>query len=178
MPTDRDPDAGYRSPLETRNASAAMRAAWSARRKFGTWRRIWVALAQSQQAIGLPVTAAQVAELRAKVDDIDLAAAAAHEKRLRHDVMAHVHAYGDAAPGAKAIIHLGATSQDVVCNADTLILRDALAIVAGKLARAVDRAGAFAARHGALPTSLSKRVPTRRYSLGHPTHHSTALQRR
>ena len=152
MPTDRDPDAGYRSPLETRNASAAMRAAWSARRKFGTWRRIWVALAQSQQAIGLPVTAAQVAELRAKVDDIDLAAAAAHEKRLRHDVMAHVHAYGDAAPGAKAIIHLGATSQDVVCNADTLILRDALAIVAGKLARAVDRAGAFAARHRALPT--------------------------
>ena len=147
-----DPNSGYRSPLETRNASAAMRATWSAQRKFGTWRRIWTALAESQHAIGLPVTAAQVAELRAHLDDIDFAAAAAHEKRLRHDVMAHVHAYGDAAPGARAVIHLGATSQDVVCNADTLVLRDALGIVAGKLARAIDRAGSFAAAHRALPT--------------------------
>jgi adenylosuccinate lyase len=146
------PHDGYQSPLETRNASAAMRRAWSAQRKHSTWRRIWAALAESQHAVGLPVTAAQVAELRAHLDDIDFAAAAAHEARLRHDVMAHVHAFGDAAPGARAVIHLGATSQDVVCNADTLILRDALAIVAGKLARAIDRAAAFAALHRALPT--------------------------
>jgi adenylosuccinate lyase len=146
------PHDGYQSPLETRNASAAMRRTWSAQRKHSTWRQIWAALAESQHAIGLPVTAAQVAELRAHLDDIDFAAAGAHEKRLRHDVMAHVHAYGDAAPGARAIIHLGATSQDVVCNADTIVLRDALALVAGKLARAIDRAATFAALHRALPT--------------------------
>jgi adenylosuccinate lyase len=147
-----DPHAGYRSPLEGRNASERMRAAWSARRKFGQWRRIWLALAEAQHEAGLPVTAAQVAELRAHLDDIDFTAAEAHEARLRHDVMAHVHAFGDAAPGARGIIHLGATSQDVVCNADTLVLRDALRIVAGKLARAVDRASAFAAAHRDLPT--------------------------
>ena len=129
------PHDGYQSPLETRNASAAMRRTWSAQRKHSTWRQIWAALAESQHAIGLPVTAAQVAELRAHLDDIDFTAAAAHEKRLRHDVMAHVHAYGDAAPGARAIIHLGATSQDVVCNADTIVLRDALA----QEVRATDR---------------------------------------
>ncbi|MFO0962403.1 MAG: adenylosuccinate lyase [Phycisphaerales bacterium] len=147
-----DPHAGYRSPLESRNASAAMRAAWSARRKFGLWRRIWLALAESQHELGLPVTAEQVAQLRAHLDDIDFAAAEAHEARLRHDVMAHVHAFGDAAPGARGIIHFGATSQDVVCNADALILRESLQIVARKLAAAVDRVGRFAAEHRALPT--------------------------
>ena len=139
-----DEHSGYRSPLETRNASARMRSTWSARRKFGTWRRIWLALAESQHELGLSVTAAQITELRAHLDDIDA--------RLRHDVMAHVHAFGDAAPHARGIIHLGATSQDVVCNADTLILRDALAIIAEKLARAIDRAGTFATEHRALPT--------------------------
>ena len=147
-----DPHSGYRSPLESRNASERMRSAWSARRKFGAWRRIWLALAEAQHELGLPVTAAQVAELRAHLDDIDFDAAERHEARLRHDVMAHVHAFGDAAPGARGIIHLGATSQDVVCNADTLVLHDALGIVADKLARAVDRASRFAAEHRALPT--------------------------
>jgi adenylosuccinate lyase len=128
-----DVHGGYRSPLESRNASPRMRAAWSARRKFGTWRRIWLALAEAQHELGLPVSAAQVKELGAHLDDIDFAAADAHEARLRHDVMAHVHAYGDAAPGARGIIHLGATSQDVVCNADTLVMRDALQIVAENL---------------------------------------------
>ena len=150
--TTHDAHAGYRSPLESRNASAEMRTAWGAQRKHGLWRRIWLALAEAQHELGLPVTAAQVAELRAHLDDIDFAAAAAHEARLRHDVMAHVHAYGDAAPGARAIIHLGATSQDVVCNADTLLLHEALGIVAGKLARAIDRAARFATEHRALPT--------------------------
>ena len=147
-----DEHSGYRSPLETRNASVRMRSTWSARRKFGTWRRIWLALAESQHELGLPVTAAQVTELRAHLDDIDFANADAHEARLRHDVMAHVHTFGDAAPHARGIIHLGATSQDVVCNADTLILRDALTIIAEKLARAIDRAGTFAAEYRALPT--------------------------
>lgn len=143
---------GYRSPLETRNASRAMRELWSEQKKFSTWRRIWLALAESQHELGMPVTRAQVEAIRAHLDDIDFAAAAGHEQRLRHDVMAHVHTLGDAAPEARAIIHFGATSQDVVCNADTLVLRDALAITAGKLARVIDRLGAFAARWRALPT--------------------------
>ena len=147
-----DEHAGYRSPLEARNASREMRAAWSARRKFGTWRRIWLALAEAQHEVGLPVTRAQLDELRAHLDDIDFAAAETHEARLRHDVMAHVHTFGDAAPGARGIIHMGATSQDVVCNADILVLREALTIVARKLAVVVDRAGHFAAAHRDLPT--------------------------
>ncbi len=142
----------YRSPLESRNASREMRAIWSEQRKFSTWRRIWLALAESQHELGMPVTRAQVDEIRAHLDDIDFEAAASHEARLRHDVMAHVHTLGDAAPGARAIIHFGATSQDVVCNADILLLRDALALTAGKIARVIDRLGTFAARHRSLPT--------------------------
>lgn len=129
-----------------------MRRLWSARHRVLTWRRIWIALAESEAEAGLAITPAQIAELRASHADISFENAAAHEARLRHDVMAHVHAFGDAAPGARGILHLGATSQDVVCNADTLILREALALTAGKLARAVDRATAFATTHRALPT--------------------------
>jgi adenylosuccinate lyase len=151
LPTDPSHD-GYRSPLETRNASRAMRRIWSAQRKFSLWRRIWLALAESQREIGLPVSQAQVDELAAHLDDIDFAAAARHEARLRHDVMAHVHALGDVAPNAKPIIHLGMTSQDVVCNADVLILREALELIAVKLARVVDRLGRFAEKWAALPT--------------------------
>jgi adenylosuccinate lyase len=129
-----------------------MRRLWSARHRILTWRRIWIALAEAEAEAGLPIAAAQIAELRASQADISFDRAAAHEARLRHDVMAHVHAFGDAAPGARGILHLGATSQDVVCNADTLILRDALGIIARKIARAVDRAAAFATAHRALPT--------------------------
>ena len=84
--------AGYRSPLESRNASKEMRTLWSEQRKFSTWRRIWLALAESQHELGMPVSREQVDAIRAHLDDIDFAAAAAHESRLRHDVMAHVHA--------------------------------------------------------------------------------------
>jgi len=147
-----NPHAGYRSPLETRNASREMRAIWSEQRKFSTWRRIWLALAESQHELGMPVAKAQVDAIRAHLDDIDFGAAAEHEARLRHDVMAHVHALGDAAPEARAIIHFGATSQDVVCNADILVLRDALALAAGKVARVVDRLGRFATTWRATPT--------------------------
>ncbi len=143
---------GYRSPLESRNASKEMRAVWSEQRKFSTWRRIWLALAQSQRELGLPVSQAQVDAIAAHLDDIDFDAAAEHEARLRHDVMAHVHALGDVAPEARPIIHFGATSQDVVCNADTLLLRDALALTQRKLARVVDRFATFATKYRALPT--------------------------
>ena len=150
-PIDSD-HSGYRSPLESRNASVEMRALWSEHRKFSTWRRIWLALAESQHELGMPVSRAQVEAIRAHLDDIDFAAAAKHEARLRHDVMAHVHTLGDAAPTARAIIHFGATSQDVVCNADMRVLRDSLGLIAGKLARVVDRLGGFAAKHCQLAT--------------------------
>src|SRR6516165_4385015 len=102
-------DRSYENPLVSRYASRAMAELWSSQKKFSTWRRLWVALAEAERALGLNVTEAQIAELKAKVDDIDFEAARAHEKRLRHDVMAHVHAFGDVAPKARPIIHLGAT---------------------------------------------------------------------
>ncbi|MEM1209283.1 MAG: adenylosuccinate lyase [Planctomycetota bacterium] len=146
-------DTTYTSPLATRNASPAMQLIWSPKTKFTTWRRLWLALAQSQQQLGLDITDDQLAELAAAVDQpIDHDNAAAYEKKLRHDVMAHVHALGDVAPAAKPIVHLGATSQFVVCNTELLQLRDALTLVARKTAAAIDRLGAFAAEHRDLPT--------------------------
>lgn len=148
---DHDPSRSYRSPLETRNASRAMRTIWSDHHRFATWRRIWLALAKSQHGLGLGPTAEQVAAIESALDDIDLEAAARHERELRHDVMAHVHTLGDAAPAARAIIHLGATSQDVVCNADALLQRDALTLTAQRLARVIDRFASFAERWKSQP---------------------------
>ncbi|HRX81393.1 MAG TPA: adenylosuccinate lyase, partial [Pirellulaceae bacterium] len=92
----------YENPLITRYASKEMSQLWGSQRKFSTWRKLWIALAEAEQELGLPITDAQIAELKAHVDDIDFDAARAHEKRLRHDVMAHVHTYGDVCPNAKA----------------------------------------------------------------------------
>lgn len=142
----------YQSPLTTRNASAAMQAVWSPRRKFGTWRRLWLALAEAQQELGLQITDEQLDELRAHLDDIDFDAAARYERELRHDVMAHIHALGDVAPKARPIIHLGATSQFVNCNTELLQIREALGLLAGKLASVIDALGRFAAEHRDLPT--------------------------
>jgi adenylosuccinate lyase len=147
------PHDTYTSPLASRNASPEMLRIWSPRHKFTTWRRIWLAVAEAQQACGLEITDEQIAQMRAHVEvtDEDMERAAQYEKDLRHDVMAHVHAYGDAAPAAKAIIHLGCTSQDVVCNADILCLDDAIALVLAKLARAVSSLGGFAASTARTP---------------------------
>ncbi|MEX0774220.1 MAG: adenylosuccinate lyase [Phycisphaeraceae bacterium] len=142
----------YESPLASRNASPRMQAIWSPQRKFSTWRRLWLALAEAQQELGLPITDKQLAELRAHLDDINYDVAAVHEKRLRHDVMAHVHALGEQAPAARPIIHLGATSQYVNCNTELLQMRDALGLIADKLARAIDLLGTFAKKHRRLPT--------------------------
>ena len=142
----------YQSPLSSRNASAAMQAIWSPRTKFTTWRRLWLALAEAEKELGLPITDAQLAELRANLDTLDLDAAAAYERKLRHDVMAHVHALGDQAPTARPIIHLGATSQFVNCNTELLQVRDALRLVATKLAAAIHRLGIFAATWRDTPT--------------------------
>jgi len=142
----------YQSPLESRYASKEMRLIWSPQRKFSTWRRIWLALAEAQRELGLNITQQQVDELRAHLDDIDFAAAERHEAKLRHDVMAHVHTLGDVAPTARPIIHLGATSQDIVCNGDLLTLRDALQVIARKTAGVIDRLGEFAIEYRDLPT--------------------------
>ncbi|MEM1354843.1 MAG: adenylosuccinate lyase [Planctomycetota bacterium] len=145
-------DTTYVSPLASRNASPQMQLIWSPRTKFTTWRRLWLALAQAEQELGLDITDQQIAELREHLDDIDYDLAAQYEKKLRHDVMAHVHALGDTAPNARPIIHLGATSQFVVCNTELIQTRLALKLVAEKLAAVIDRLGRFAAKHRALPT--------------------------
>ncbi|QQS07913.1 MAG: adenylosuccinate lyase [Phycisphaerales bacterium] len=133
----------YTSPLASRNASKEMLRLWSPRHKFNTWRRIWLAVAEAQHELGLPVTKEQVEELRAVVNrpggitDEEMKAAEKYERELRHDVMAHVHALGDSCPKAKGIIHLGMTSQDVVCNAERLILADSLGLICTKAGRLI-----------------------------------------
>ncbi len=142
----------YENPLITRYASDEMSRLFSPQHKHSTWRRLWVALAEAEAELGLAVTPTQIAELKAHVDDIDFDVAATYEKQLRHDVMAHVHAYGDQCPGAKPIIHLGATSCFVTDNTDLIILREALTLVCDKVAATIDVLGKFAAEYRDLPT--------------------------
>ena len=139
-------------PLATRYASREMTALWSPQRRYGTWRRVWLALAETQHELGLPIRREQLTALRAAVDAIDLAAAARHEARTRHDVMAHIHAYGDAAPIARGVIHMGATSMDIVDNADLLLTRAALDLLIARLAGALQPLVEFCTRHADLPT--------------------------
>ena len=141
----------YDNPLVTRYASPEMRMLWSPQRKFSTWRRLWVALAESEAELGLPVSAEQIAELKSHLDDIDFEAAARHERRVRHDVMAHVHTYGDVCPLARPIIHLGATSCFVTDNTDLLLLREGLATLRDRLVILLGRLGRFAAEYRAMP---------------------------
>jgi adenylosuccinate lyase len=143
----------YESPLVERNASEEMSRLFSARHKFGLWRRLWLELARCQRELGLTrITPEALAQMERALDDIDFASAAQWEKRLRHDVMAHVHVFGEAAPAAREIIHLGATSQFVVDNADLIIMRDGMKVLAGRLAAAIDALGHFALRWKDLPT--------------------------
>ena len=142
----------YESALSSRYASEYMLKLFSARTRIETWRRLWVALARAEHELGLPVTEAQVKELEAHVSDIDFDAAKAREKEVRHDVMAHVYAYGLAAPGAAGIIHLGATSCYVTDNADIIIYRDALKYVRKGLTGVLKNLAEFADKYKALPT--------------------------
>ena len=123
----------YESPLASRYASKYMLHLFSPDMRFQTWRRLWVELARAEHELGLPITAEQVAELEAHVTDIDYAAAEQREKEVRHDVMAHVYAYGLAAPSAAGIIHLGATSCYVTDNADLILYRDGLRYLRGQI---------------------------------------------
>jgi len=128
-----------------------MRELFSAQRKHSTWRRLWLALAEAQQELGLDITDEQIAQMREHLDDIDFAAAAEYERTFRHDVMAHIHVFGDVAPAAAGVIHLGATSQFVNCNTDLILMREAMGLLAGRLANVVDSLGTFAAEHRDLP---------------------------
>lgn len=154
----------YESPLVARNASPEMIAVFSPQRKHSTWRRIWLALAEAEKSLGLPISDEQLAEMRAHLDDIDFAEAARQEARVRHDVMAHLHTFAKSCPKAKPIIHLGATSMDIVDNTDVLLTRDGLSIIARKLANLIDALGAFATAHRELPclayTHLQSAQPT------------------
>jgi adenylosuccinate lyase len=138
--------ASYSSPLSERYASRAMLELWSPQRKFGLWRRLWLALAEAQHELGVEIPNEALAQMRAHLDDIDFAAVAAYEKRFRHDVMAHVHAFGDVAPAAKPFIHHGATSAFVTDNADLLLIREALAVLRSKVVHVLAGLADFARR--------------------------------
>ncbi len=141
----------YVSPLSTRYASKAMRLNWSSEKKFSTWRKLWIALAEAEHDLGLPVTAEQVAELKATADDINFEVAAEYETKLRHDVMAHVHAWGDQCPNARGIIHLGATSCYVGDNTDLIQMRDGIGIIRGQLVALIGQIRNFAEEWASLP---------------------------
>jgi len=142
----------YASPLVERVATKDMIALWSPQKKFSTWRRCWVALAEAEQELGLPITDEQLDEMRAHVDDIDFEAARKFEEELRHDVMAHIHAYGAVAPRAKPIIHLGATSCYVGDNTDLILIREGLELLLGKAVNVLSRLAEFARKWRDLPT--------------------------
>lgn len=142
----------YTSPLSSRYASREMQFIFSADNKFRTWRRLWIALAETEQELGLGITDEQIAELKAHAEDIDYAAAAEYEKKLRHDVMAHVHAYGDCCPAAKGIIHLGATSCYVGDNTDIILMREAMLLIRKKLVNVIAKLADFADTYKELPT--------------------------
>ncbi len=142
----------YESPFNSRYASAEMQELFSPDRKFKTWRLLWVALAKAQQALGLNITDEQIAELEAHKDDIDYAAVAEREKAVRHDVMAHIYAYGLVCPKAKPIIHLGATSCYVGDNADLMIMCWALELIRKKLVTVIAKLRGFAMEYKDLPT--------------------------
>jgi adenylosuccinate lyase len=135
----------YSSPLSERYASEAMLELWSGRTRYGLWRRLWLVLAEAEKALGVPIPDAAIEQMRATLDSIDFDAVAAYERRFRHDVMAHLHAFGDAAPAAKPFIHLGATSAYVTDNADLILMRRGLHLLRGRLVGVLRSLAAFAA---------------------------------
>jgi adenylosuccinate lyase len=145
------PDS-YSNPLVDRYASREMSRIFSPAYKFGTWRRLWLALAESQRELGLEIPESAITAMRAHLDDIDLVRVAEIERRLRHDVMAHVHHFGDVAPAARAVIHLGATSAFVTDNTELMQHRDALLLVRQRLLACITALATFAREQRAVPT--------------------------
>lgn len=142
----------YSHPLGERYASREMQAIFAPAHRYGTWRRLWLALAAAQHELGLSISQQALDEMRSGLDEIDLTKAAEYEHRFRHDVMAHIHLFGDVAPAARGIIHLGATSAFVGDNTDLILHREALTLVRDRLVRCVSRLAEFAADHRDLPT--------------------------
>ena len=142
----------YTHPLSARYVSGAMERLFAPAFRFGTWRRLWLALAEAQRDAGLDIPAEAIAQMRANLDGIDLDAAARYERRFRHDVMAHIHLFGDAAPAARGILHLGATSAFVGDNTDLIQHREAMTLVRDRVVATVRALSRFAAEHRALPT--------------------------
>ena len=142
----------YESPLSSRYASKHMLELFSSDTRYQTWRRLWVALAKAEMALGLPINQEQIDEMRAHIEDIDYDCVRQREKEVRHDVMAHVYAYGKAAPSAAGIIHLGATSCYVTDNADLIIYRDGLRYLRNELLKVIANLSDFAQKYKALPT--------------------------
>jgi adenylosuccinate lyase len=144
-------DDRWRSPLGSRYASPAMQTLWGERHRIGLWRRLWLALAETERELGLEIPEQALEQMRAHLDDADLAMAARYERRFRHDVMAHIHAFGDQAPAARPYLHLGATSAFVTDNADLVVMRDGLRLLLGRLIAVLSAFERFATRHAALP---------------------------
>ena len=145
------PNNTYNTPFNSRYASKEMQYIYSPDFKFKTWRKLWIALAEAEKELGLDITQEQIDELKAHAEDINYEAAAAYEKQFRHDVMSHVHAYGDLCPKAKAIIHLGATSCYVGDNTDVITMREALLLIKKKLVNAIASVAKFANEYKDMP---------------------------
>jgi adenylosuccinate lyase len=144
-------DDRWRSPLGTRYASPAMQTLWGEPHRIGLWRRLWLALAEAERELGLDVPEEALAQMRAHLDAADLAAAARYERRFRHDVMAHIHAFGEQAPLARAFLHLGATSAFVTDNADLIVMREGLRLLLGRLLAVLSALEGFARRTASVP---------------------------
>lgn len=142
----------YNSPLAERYASQAMLALWSRQTRYGLWRSLWLALAESERELGVAIPESALSQMKAKVDDIDFESVAVYEKKLRHDVMAHVHAFGDVAPDARPFIHLGATSAFVTDNADLILMRRALWLLRDRVTEVIRVLAEFAREWRAEPT--------------------------
>ena len=160
----------WSNPLADRYASKKMAYIWSDRHRYGLWRRMWLALAEAEAEMGLPITSSQLHEMRAHLDTIDFVKAAAYEKQTRHDVFAHLHTFGDDCPEAKPIMHLGATSAYVTDNTDLCLIRESLDLTAGRLAGVIEKLAGKARETKAViclgrthlqpaqPTTIGKRI--------------------
>ena len=143
---------GYTSPLADRYASQRMLQNWSAKERYGLWRRLWLALAEAERELGVPIPDEAIAQMRARLDEVDFTAVATYERRYRHDVMAHVYAFGDVAPAARPFIHLGATSAFVTDNADLILMRRGLELLRGKVLGVLRALAVFARQWRDEPT--------------------------
>ena len=160
----------WENPLATRYASAEMARLWGDKNRYRLWRQTWLALAEAESELGLPITSAQLNAMRANLEPIDFAKAAAYEKQMRHDVFAHLHTFGDACPVARPILHLGATSAFVTDNTDLILMRDSLDLIAARLAGVIEALAAKATEtkeivclglthlQPAQPTTIGKRI--------------------